>query len=105
MFWRHVLAPVSAGDPAFAEGSALIGDLIQTESQSLSGHERNRLLQNLGDGRFAEVGAVAGVDLEQDGRGVVAGDVRPLSDIPPAGRVRTGVAVSATSSKASLSHR
>ncbi len=81
MFWRHVLAPVSAGDPAFAEGSALIGDLIQTESQSLSGHERNRLLQNLGDGRFVEVGAVAGVDLEQDGRGVAVGDLDGDGDL------------------------
>lgn len=76
-----MVAPLSEQDPLFEEGSARLGDLIVTESQSLSGYERNRLFQNLGQGRFAEVGAVAGVDLVQDGRGVATGDLDGDGDL------------------------
>ena len=81
MFWRHVVAPLGSADPAFAEGSALLGDLIQREQQSLSGYERNRLFQNLGGGRFVDVATVAGVDLLPDGRGVASGDLDGDGDL------------------------
>jgi hypothetical protein len=76
-----VVAPLSAGDPLFEQGAGLLGDLIQTESASLSGFERNRLFQNLGDGSFADVGAVVEGDLIQDGRGVATGDLDGDGDL------------------------
>ena len=41
---------------------------------SLSGHERNVLYWNEGDGRFADLSAVAGLDFPEDGRAFVTFD-------------------------------
>ncbi len=70
-----MVAPISGKEPAFIEGAAFLGDLIQGEQQSLSGYERNRMFQNLGGGQFADVGALAGVDRIEDGRAVVTADL------------------------------
>lgn len=75
------MAPLGARERLSELGSVLLGDLIQRESQSLSGHERNRMFQNLGGGRFAEVAAVVGLDLVQDGRGVATGDLDSDGDL------------------------
>lgn len=69
-----MLAPIAKKDQGWLDGAAHMGDLIQQESQSLSGNERNRLFQNQG-GRFVEVAAVAGADLVEDGRAVATGDL------------------------------
>lgn len=81
VFWRHVLVPLSVGDAAFNEGAGFLGDLIQTDTHSLAGYERNRFFQNLGDGQFAEVAAVVNTDLVQDGRGVASGDLDGDGDL------------------------
>jgi hypothetical protein len=75
VFWRHVLVPISLGAPGVDEGAALLGDLLQMRAQSFGGHERNRLFQNLGDGRFVDVAAVVGADIVLDSRAVAAGDL------------------------------
>ncbi|HUF61981.1 MAG TPA: ASPIC/UnbV domain-containing protein [Verrucomicrobiales bacterium] len=70
-----MVAPISGKERGFVEGAAFLGDLIQGEQQSLSGYERNRMFQNLGGGKFADVGALAGVDLIEDGRAIVTADL------------------------------
>ncbi len=39
-----------------------------------SGYQKQRMFQNLGDGTFKEMGAMAGVDNDLDGRGIGMGD-------------------------------
>ena len=75
VFWRHVLAPISLSAPGVDDGAALLGDLLQMRAESFGGHERNRLFQNLGDGRFVDVAAVVGADVVLDSRAVAAGDL------------------------------
>ncbi len=76
-----MLAPISEHDAAFSEGSALLGDLIQNDAQSLSGNERNRLYKKLAPGVFEEVASVVSADLIQDGRGVATGDIDGDGDL------------------------
>ncbi len=74
-FWRHALAPASAGDEFWETGSGYMNDLIEREARSFAGYEHNRVFQNLGDGQFSDVGAVLDIDLVQDSRGVAVGDI------------------------------
>jgi hypothetical protein len=76
-----VLAPVSDKSPLLPLGIAHFSDLIRNGGRSFSGYERNRMYANLGEGRFADAGAVLGVDLIQDGRGVAAGDLDGDGDL------------------------
>ena len=57
----------------YERGWALLYRLIRLNG-SLSGHERNVLYWNQGDGRFADLSAVAGLDFPQDGRAFVTFD-------------------------------
>jgi len=76
-----VLAPISEKSQLLREGSAHMANMILQEGQSLSGYERNRVFQNQGNGQFADVGAVLGADLIQDGRGVAVGDLDADGDL------------------------
>ena len=44
------------------------------DGKSFSGHERNCLFVNRGDGQFADASSIGGVDFPDDGRGLVAVD-------------------------------
>ena len=81
VFWRHLLAPISKGvEPApFASGNFAF--LIQQESFSFAGYERNRLFRNHGDGSFHDVAAVVGADLVLDSRSVVPADMDNDGDL------------------------
>ena len=57
----------------YERGWALLYRLIRLNG-SLSGHERNVLYWNQGDGRFADLSAVAGLDFPEDGRAFVTLD-------------------------------
>ena len=57
----------------YERGWALLYRLIRLNG-SLSGHERNVLYWNRGDGTFADLSAVAGLDFPQDGRAFVTFD-------------------------------
>ena len=57
----------------YERGWALLYRLIRLNG-SLSGHERNVLYWNQGDGRFADLSAVAGLDFPEDGRAFVTFD-------------------------------
>ncbi len=50
------------------------GDPTDVGDYSLNGRERNALFWNRGDGRFVDVGFVAGADRIEDGRGVAVAD-------------------------------
>lgn len=75
VFWRHVLAPISDGRPPGPYASGYFSYLIQQESHSFAGFERNRLFQNFADGNFRDVAATTGADLVLDSRSVVAADL------------------------------
>jgi hypothetical protein len=81
VFWRHVLAPASIGDPQMNEGGAFMGDQLQMRARSFGGYERNRFFQNLGGGEFVDVAAVVGADIVRDSRGVAAGDIDGDGDL------------------------
>ena len=57
----------------YERGWALLYRLIRLNG-SLSGHERNVLYWNRGDGTFADLSAVAGLDFPEDGRAFVSFD-------------------------------
>ncbi len=59
---------------------ALLYRLIRLNG-SLSGHERNVLYRNQGDGTFADLSAVAGLDFPQDGRAFVTFDFDRDGDV------------------------
>src|SRR4029450_12019124 len=46
------------------------GDFINVGIFSLNGYERDALFQNLGNGKFFDVGYSAGADRIEDGRGL-----------------------------------
>jgi tetratricopeptide (TPR) repeat protein len=62
-------------DPSksYIEGWAAIYELIR-EGKSWSGRERHNCFLNTGTGRFADISAVAGLDLKDDGRGLAVVD-------------------------------
>lgn len=60
-------------DTPYAAAWTAIYRLI-AEGWSWSGHERNCCFLNTGDGRFADVSAVSGLDLPDDGRAVAVVD-------------------------------
>ena len=64
----------------YERGWALLYRLIRLNG-SLSGHERNVLYRNHGDGTFADLSAVAGVDFPQDGRAFVTFDFDRDGDV------------------------
>ncbi len=68
-------SPDSPTDDAmtYAAGWSAISRLIR-QGFSWSGHERNVALLNLGDGPFADVSALSGFDLADDGRALVSVD-------------------------------
>jgi tetratricopeptide (TPR) repeat protein len=47
---------------------------LMREGRSWSGYERNRCFLNTGDGHFADISSIAGVDLPHDGRGLALVD-------------------------------
>ncbi|MDH3748025.1 MAG: CRTAC1 family protein [Gammaproteobacteria bacterium] len=81
VFWRHLLAPISTGRPPDIYASGYFSYLVQQESRSFAGYERNRLFQNFGDGRFRDVASVAAADLVLDSRSVVAADLDEDGDL------------------------
>ena len=48
--------------------------LAKVPAVSFSGHEKNPLFHNRGDGTFAEIGSVIGLGRQEDGRGMVVAD-------------------------------
>ncbi len=81
VFWRHLLAPVAAGKPAGAYAVGYFSYLLQQESFSFAGYERNRLFQNFGNATFRDVAATTGADLVLDSRSVAAGDLDADGDL------------------------
>ena len=75
VFWRHLLAPISTGMPPVSYATGYFSYLLQQESYSFAGYERNRLFQNFGAGVFRDVAATTGTDLVLDSRSVVAADL------------------------------
>lgn len=57
----------------YLRGWAALTELMRG-GNSWSGHERNNCYVNLGDGRFADVSAISGLDFADDGRAVAATD-------------------------------
>ncbi len=64
----------------YERGWALLYRLIRLNG-SLSGHERNVLYRNHGDGTFADFSAVAGLDFPEDGRAFVTFDFDHDGDV------------------------
>ena len=64
----------------YERGWALLYRLIRLNG-SLSGHERNVLYRNHGDGTFADLSAVAGLDFPEDGRAFVTFDFDRDGDV------------------------
>lgn len=81
VFWRHLLAPISTGRPPDKYAGGYFAYLVQQESRSFAGYERNRLFQNFGAGRFRDVAPVTAADLVLDGRSVVAADLDEDGDL------------------------
>lgn len=78
-FWRHVVARSPRERPTERElreytawWLAMTGHVKR--GRSYNGHERNCAYLNLRDGSFAEVSALAGVDLPEDGRSLALVD-------------------------------
>jgi hypothetical protein len=69
-YWRRVAA---AGPEAYAEGWAAMARLIRA-GHSWAGGERNSCFLNAGEGRFADLAFVGGIDFTDDARAVVATD-------------------------------
>ena len=69
-----------ARSSSYERGWALLYRLIRLNG-SLSGHERNVLYWNRGDGTFADLSAVAGLDFPQDGRAFVSFDFDRDGDV------------------------
>ena len=76
-FWRQVVgrSPDDATPSlAYEHGWNALNELIRTDS-SWSGHERNVLLANNGDGTFTEVSGPLGLDFLEDGRSFALADL------------------------------
>ncbi len=81
VFWRHLLAPISTRKPPGDYATGYFAYLIQQESRSFAGNERNRLFQNFGEARYRDVAAPVGADLVFDSRGVAAADLDNDGDL------------------------
>ncbi|MCZ6698530.1 MAG: ASPIC/UnbV domain-containing protein [Planctomycetota bacterium] len=57
----------------YTAGWAAIYDMVR-KGGSWSGRERHCALLNVGDGRFADISSVSGLDFQEDGRGVAVVD-------------------------------
>ncbi len=76
-FWRQVVgrSPDDATPSLrYEHGWNALNELIRTDS-SWSGHERNVLLANNGDGSFAELSGPLGLDFLEDGRSFALADL------------------------------
>lgn len=66
---------VAAGDLDSELGEFWLENPWETTEHNMSAYERNRILLNMRDGKFADVSiASGGADLDSDSRAVVAGD-------------------------------
>ncbi len=81
VFWRHLLAPISTGESPGGYAYGYFGYLVQQESYSFAGYERNRLFQNFGNGTFRDVAGTTGADLVLDSRSIVAADLDKDGDL------------------------
>ncbi len=82
-FWRRVVAqsPTNASESeAYKAAFDAIQEIVMNQDLSWNGNERNVAYLNLGDGTFADVSAVAGLDQADDARCVALldwdGDMR-----------------------------
>jgi tetratricopeptide (TPR) repeat protein len=69
-FWRQVVANSPDGAKpggAYEQGWNAVNELIRTDA-TWSGYERNVLYLNNGDGTFADVSGIAGMDFVEDSR-------------------------------------
>ena len=76
-FWRQVVAKSpddSSQSLAYEHGWNALNELIRAD-HSWSGHERNVLLANNGDGTFADVSSALGMDFLEDGRSFALLDI------------------------------
>jgi hypothetical protein len=80
---------VDSLNDAYTNGWAAMGRLIRAGS-SWSGRERNCSFLNLGDGRFADVSAISGLDFADDGRVLAAADCDRDGDVDLWLKNRTG---------------
>ncbi|HEY1262783.1 MAG TPA: FG-GAP-like repeat-containing protein [Terriglobales bacterium] len=75
-FWRQVVAN-SPNDarPArkYEDGWSALNELLRSDG-TWSGHERNVLFANFGDGTFSDVSGAVGLDFREDGRAFALGD-------------------------------
>ncbi len=74
-FWRRVVSqgravPIERRDPLDGPGAGRVLFQLMQQGRSFSGGERNCAFLNIGDGRFADVSAVTGIDFPDDGRAV-----------------------------------
>lgn len=76
-FWRQVVgnSPAQlAAAPKYERGWNAINELIRSD-RSWSGYERNVCYCNTGEGMFADVSGVSGLDLRDDGRAFAVADL------------------------------
>jgi thiol-disulfide isomerase/thioredoxin len=73
LFWRQVVASKTE-DGESAEDFLKEQTELFAKGFSFSGYERDMFAFNLGDGRFADVSGVSGIDSVGDGRGAVFAD-------------------------------
>ncbi|MCP5021533.1 MAG: CRTAC1 family protein [bacterium] len=70
-FWRVVVnaSPLpGASDDTYLRGWQCITQTAVEDGYSWNGHERHHAYWNVGDGKFADISAVSGLDLLEDGR-------------------------------------
>jgi len=76
-FWRQVVGNSPgqlAAAPKYERGWNAINELIRSD-RSWSGYERNVCYSNTGEGTFADVSGISGLDLRDDGRAFALADV------------------------------
>ena len=79
MYWRQVVSqsPLTSVDSEaivkYKQGWRALNRLLH-EDKSFSGHEKNCAFLNLGDGQFASVSSVSGLDFDDDSRAIATCD-------------------------------